>query len=190
MTVQQQLLEILADGSMHSGAALAERLGVSRTAVWKQLKQMGDLGVEFQAKAGQGYVLQAPIELLDAGRAWAEQNLDLRYAIPAPPVTEPQVVMNGNAALALGVVASGMEVCSMYPITPATSVSHELAEVIESYGGIVHQSEDEIAAAGVAIGASSGSGSAASASACASIAGSLAESSSSCCGPATRDSAK
>lgn len=42
----------------------------------------------------------------------------------------------------------------MYPITPATSVSHYLSEVFERFGGIVHQAEDEIAAAGVAIGAS------------------------------------
>jgi 2-oxoglutarate ferredoxin oxidoreductase subunit alpha len=42
----------------------------------------------------------------------------------------------------------------MYPITPATSVSHFLAEVFEKFGGILHQAEDEIAAAGVAIGAS------------------------------------
>ncbi len=42
----------------------------------------------------------------------------------------------------------------MYPITPATSVSHYLSEVFEKFGGIVHQAEDEIAAAGVAIGAS------------------------------------
>ncbi|MBI6045933.1 2-oxoacid:acceptor oxidoreductase subunit alpha, partial [Clostridium perfringens] len=64
------------------------------------------------------------------------------------------VVMNGNQALGLGAIASGMELCAMYPITPATSVSHYLADVFEGYGGIVHQSEDEIAAAGVAIGAS------------------------------------
>lgn len=42
----------------------------------------------------------------------------------------------------------------MYPITPATSVSHYLSEVFERFGGIVHQAEDEIAAAGVALGAS------------------------------------
>jgi 2-oxoglutarate ferredoxin oxidoreductase subunit alpha len=42
----------------------------------------------------------------------------------------------------------------MYPITPATSVSHYLAEVFTKFGGIVHQAEDEIAAVGVAIGAS------------------------------------
>jgi 2-oxoglutarate ferredoxin oxidoreductase subunit alpha len=42
----------------------------------------------------------------------------------------------------------------MYPITPATSVSHYLGEIFEEFGGIVHQAEDEIAAAGVALGAS------------------------------------
>jgi 2-oxoglutarate ferredoxin oxidoreductase subunit alpha len=54
----------------------------------------------------------------------------------------------------MGALASGMELCAMYPITPATSVSHFLAEVFEKFGGILHQAEDEIAAAGVAIGAS------------------------------------
>ena len=43
---------------------------------------------------------------------------------------------------------------AMYPITPATSVSHLLSEIFERFGGIVHQAEDEIAAAGVAIGSS------------------------------------
>jgi 2-oxoglutarate ferredoxin oxidoreductase subunit alpha len=42
----------------------------------------------------------------------------------------------------------------MYPITPATSASHYLADVFESFGGILHQAEDEIAAIGAAIGAS------------------------------------
>lgn len=42
----------------------------------------------------------------------------------------------------------------MYPITPATSVSHYLSEIYDDLGGIVHQAEDEIAAIGVAIGAS------------------------------------
>jgi len=47
-----------------------------------------------------------------------------------------------------------MEVCAMYPITPATSASHYLSEAFESVGGIVHQAEDEIAACAFAIGSS------------------------------------
>ncbi|MBW7933567.1 MAG: 2-oxoacid:acceptor oxidoreductase subunit alpha, partial [Gemmatimonadaceae bacterium] len=53
-----------------------------------------------------------------------------------------------------GAMASGMELCAMYPITPATSVTHYLSEVFEKFGGTIHQAEDEIAAAGAAIGAS------------------------------------
>jgi 2-oxoglutarate/2-oxoacid ferredoxin oxidoreductase subunit alpha len=99
-------------------------------------------------------IIDANIELLDAGRAWAEDNLDLRFAVPASRSSEPQVVMNGNAALALGVVASGMEVCAMYPITPATSASHYLSDIFEKVGCVVHQAEDEIAACAFAVGAS------------------------------------
>ncbi len=99
-------------------------------------------------------IIDANVELLNAGRAWAEANLDLRFLVPAKRATEPQVVMNGNSALALGVVASGMEVCAMYPITPATSTSHYLSNIFEKVGCVVHQAEDEIAACAFAIGAS------------------------------------
>ena len=92
--------------------------------------------------------------LLDAGYEWAEANLDIKYKIPATKSEEAQIVVNGNTSLALGVMASGMRVCAMYPITPATSASHYLSEVFQKVGGIVHQAEDEIAACAFAIGAS------------------------------------
>lgn len=99
-------------------------------------------------------VVDANIKLLEGGHRWARDHLDLYYSIPAVRSTEPQIVVNGNTALALGVLASGMEICAMYPITPATSASHYLAEVFEKVGGIVHQAEDEIAACAFAVGAS------------------------------------
>jgi 2-oxoglutarate ferredoxin oxidoreductase subunit alpha len=99
-------------------------------------------------------VIVPNVKLLEAGFDWAENNLDFKYQIPAKRSTEPQIVVNGNTALALGVLASGMEICAMYPITPATSVSHYLSNVFEKVGGIVHQAEDEIAACTFAIGAS------------------------------------
>ncbi len=94
------------------------------------------------------------LKLFNAGYTWAEEHLDFKFRIPSAGITEPQVVMNGNVALALGIIASGMEVCAMYPITPATSASHYLSEIFERVGGIVHQAEDEIAAIGFAVGAS------------------------------------
>jgi 2-oxoglutarate ferredoxin oxidoreductase subunit alpha len=99
-------------------------------------------------------VIEANVKLLDAGHAWGEANLPFKYRIPATRSTVPQIVVNGNTALALGVLASGMEICAMYPITPATSASHYLSDVFEKLGGMVHQAEDEIAACAFAIGAS------------------------------------
>jgi 2-oxoglutarate ferredoxin oxidoreductase subunit alpha len=99
-------------------------------------------------------VIKSNVALLEAGHEWAESHLDFKYRVPAARATEAQIVVNGNTALALGVMASGMDVCAMYPITPATSASHYLSEVFENVGGIVHQAEDEIAACAFAIGAS------------------------------------
>ncbi|MBL8325198.1 MAG: 2-oxoacid:acceptor oxidoreductase subunit alpha [Rubrivivax sp.] len=99
-------------------------------------------------------VIASNVKLMEAGFLWAEANLDFKYRIPAPKITEPQVVVSGNTAIALGVLASGMDICAMYPITPATSASHYLSECFEKVGGLVHQAEDEIAACAFAIGAS------------------------------------
>jgi len=99
-------------------------------------------------------VIASNVALLEAGWQWAESHLDFKYRVPAVKATAPQVVINGNTAIALGVLASGMDICAMYPITPATSASHYLSDVFERAGGIVHQAEDEIAACAFAIGAS------------------------------------
>ncbi len=99
-------------------------------------------------------VIDANVGLLEAGFAWARENFDLRIRIPATRPDQPLVVANGNTAIALGIVASGMKTCAMYPITPATSASHYLSEIFEKVGGFVHQAEDEIAACCFAIGAS------------------------------------
>jgi 2-oxoglutarate ferredoxin oxidoreductase subunit alpha len=110
------------------------------------------LAFTFRGKSKQ--VVETNLRLLEAGRAWTEANLAFGFRIPAPKTDAPQIVINGNTALALGILASGMEICAMYPITPATSVSHYLSEIFEKVGGVVHQAEDEIAACTFAIGAS------------------------------------
>ena len=94
------------------------------------------------------------VKLLELGYSWADEHLEVRVNVPTKHSAEGMVVMNGNQAIAFGAVAAGMELCAMYPITPATSVSHQLGEIFHKFGGVVHQAEDEIAAAGVAIGAS------------------------------------
>ncbi|MBW6390380.1 biotin--[acetyl-CoA-carboxylase] ligase [Billgrantia antri] len=65
------LIRLLSDGEFHSGEQLGDRLGVSRTAVWKQLKKLEALGIPFEAVKGQGYRLAMPLELLDGGKVVA-----------------------------------------------------------------------------------------------------------------------
>ncbi|KTB85318.1 bifunctional biotin--[acetyl-CoA-carboxylase] ligase/biotin operon repressor BirA [Pseudomonas syringae] len=60
------LLKLLADGAFHSGQVLGEVLGVSRSAVWKQLQQLeAELGIEFHKVRGRGYRLATPVSLLN-----------------------------------------------------------------------------------------------------------------------------
>ena len=60
------LINTLADGAFHSGQRLGELLGVSRTAVWKHLQKLADLGLEVESVKGRGYRIRGGLELLDA----------------------------------------------------------------------------------------------------------------------------
>jgi len=92
--------------------------------------------------------------LIRAGYDFAREHLEFCFEVPSEPRSQAMLVTNGNQALGLGVMASGMELLAMYPITPATAASHYLAGAFRKVGGFVHQAEDEIAAIGFAIGAS------------------------------------
>lgn len=105
------------------------------------------------ARRGQAMV-DVNLALVEGGYLWAQSNLPLRFRVPAKEDRGPMIVVNGNLAVGLGILAAGIEVCSMYPITPATSVSHYLSGAMSKLGGVVHQAEDEIAAIGFALGAS------------------------------------
>jgi 2-oxoglutarate/2-oxoacid ferredoxin oxidoreductase subunit alpha len=65
-----------------------------------------------------------------------------------------QVVMNGNEALAYGLIAAGVRFGAGYPITPWSDVMEILRRELPKYGGTFVQCEDEIASISMAIGAS------------------------------------
>ena len=65
-----------------------------------------------------------------------------------------QVVMNGNEALAYGLIAAGVRFGAGYPITPWSDIMELLRRELPKYGGTFVQCEDEIAAISMAIGAS------------------------------------
>ncbi len=64
--VQRQLIGLLNAQDWTSGSALAQTLGLSREAISKRIRRLGEWGVEVDTQAGRGYRLRAPLELLDA----------------------------------------------------------------------------------------------------------------------------
>lgn len=84
-TALLQLLDVLADGALHSGETLAQRFGISRAALAKRMTHLRDWGVDVAAQAGAGYRLHLPMERLDAAR--------IRAALaPAARTTQVQVL--------------------------------------------------------------------------------------------------
>ncbi|MDE2251016.1 MAG: biotin--[acetyl-CoA-carboxylase] ligase [Gammaproteobacteria bacterium] len=64
----QCVFDALSDGAVHSGEQLAAGHGVTRSAVWKAVGALQDLGVAIAATPNRGYRLAAPIVPLEAGR--------------------------------------------------------------------------------------------------------------------------
>jgi BirA family biotin operon repressor/biotin-[acetyl-CoA-carboxylase] ligase len=101
------LLQLLADGEVHSGESLALQLRQTRAAVWKGVERLRAIGIEVEALARRGYRLSRPVELLDVSRIRAEladdrkphlHNLELLFEVgstntrllssaPPPPST-------------------------------------------------------------------------------------------------------
>ena len=103
------LLQLLADGRLRSGTELADALGVSRTAIWKQLQCLDALGLELEAVRGHGYRLTSPLDLL------SEQGI--RGMLPAALGRKvsldlrPDVESTNQSLLALSSLSGGYEVC-------------------------------------------------------------------------------
>lgn len=65
---QKKILTLLADGQFHSGTGLAHALGISRSAIWKHVNTLTELGLQYSAVSGKGYRLDNPLELLAAAK--------------------------------------------------------------------------------------------------------------------------
>ncbi|UTW06442.1 bifunctional biotin--[acetyl-CoA-carboxylase] ligase/biotin operon repressor BirA [Pseudomonas benzenivorans] len=113
------LLRLLQDGRFHSGEALGAALGISRAAVWKQLRSLeAELELPIHKVRGRGYRLASPLRLLDecllasspSGQAWpvsvlhsvdstsseALRRLEARNAAPFIVLAERQSAGRGR----------------------------------------------------------------------------------------------
>ncbi len=109
-------------------------------------------------------VAEANLAAFNAGWSFGETTelLDVQYRVnPATDVAPGTYrTVNGTTALALGLIAASVRsglplLLASYPITPASELLHELSRHA-SFGVRTVQAEDEIAAAGMALGAAFG----------------------------------
>lgn len=77
------LLRLLSDGGFHSGEELGARLGISRTAVWKQLAAWRKRGLEVEVVTGKGYRLAAPLEWWSREQLLAGMSTEARSLVTA-----------------------------------------------------------------------------------------------------------
>jgi 2-oxoglutarate/2-oxoacid ferredoxin oxidoreductase subunit alpha len=108
-----------------------------------------------------------PIELnfgvVSAAATWVRDHITKQdpYRVERMDATGNQILIEGNAAAALGAVFGGVTVAAWYPITPSTSLIDELNDFLPRFRRGEHgeptyavvQAEDELAAAGMVFGA-------------------------------------
>lgn len=118
------------------------------------------IGEQFRTKPK---LVEPNLKALRIGRDYVHDNIKLRLPVRARKAngTAGKIMINGNEAAGLGAVYAGATVASWYPITPSTS----LAEAFEKHSSrlrrdpdgklkaAIIQAEDELAAAGMAVGA-------------------------------------
>jgi 2-oxoglutarate ferredoxin oxidoreductase subunit alpha len=103
---------------------------------------------------------------VDAGWRYAGEHFRepcrLRVERPAANANAGKILVDGNAAAALGCCFAGVGVVSWYPITPSSSLGESLTGYLEDHRRdrgtgkatfAVIQAEDELAAIGMALGA-------------------------------------
>ena len=103
-------------------------------------------------------VVAKNIEAIERGRQAISEQIGDRTGSweIAPADGKRRMFMIGNDAAALGALAAGSRFMAAYPITPASEIMEYMIKKLPLVGGAVIQTEDEIAAATMAIGANYG----------------------------------
>ena len=113
--------------------------------------------VERQLGRKGGELLRQNLQALETGYKYVEEHIgrESPFHLRGRETTAGErLVMSGNQALSLGVIAAGCKFYAGYPITPASDIMEFLAAQFPKLGGTMIQAEDEMAALAMAIGAS------------------------------------
>ncbi|MCC7508508.1 MAG: 2-oxoacid:acceptor oxidoreductase subunit alpha [Planctomycetes bacterium] len=112
--------------------------------------------------AGKQKAIDLNVPAVEFGYKWAAENLKKTdpYRVERMDANRGKIIIEGNAATALGLMFGGVSVVTWYPITPSSSLCEYLDEYLNKYRikdgkrtFAVVQAEDEIAAVGMLAGA-------------------------------------
>ena len=133
---------------------LAEMLGIEDGAIQAALSH------QLRAKEK---AVKVNLDSVALGRTYFKENLKKQdpFVVERRDLTRGKIMIEGNAAVALGALFGGCTVAAWYPITPASSVTETLEAYFNRYRKdakgknkfCVIQAEDEIAALGAVVGA-------------------------------------
>lgn len=113
---------------------------------------------------GKKKAVESNLQIIQAAAYWAQENLVKRdrYWVEEMNGTDGYIMTDGNSAAALGSIFGGVQFTAWYPITPASTLAESLIEFLPEFRQdpetgkdtyVVIQSEDELAAIGMAVGA-------------------------------------
>lgn len=77
-----QITSILSDMNYHDGDSIGVKLGITRSAVWKNIKKLEEYGIKVISVKNKGYALKTPLLLLDQEKIIKElDNPDVRLEV-------------------------------------------------------------------------------------------------------------
>lgn len=132
-----RLIEMLADGELHSGEKLSATMGVSRAAVWKQLKKLEVYGLEVIAERSRGYRLSHGLDLLDEHKL---QQCLINAGSAAGNVLEVKSVTGSTNADALAKVAETASPAVVTTEYQATGRGRRGKQWVSPYGANIYLS--------------------------------------------------
>ncbi len=92
-------------------------------------------------------------KMIQAGYDFVAANIIPTFSITTPKLSEKNnLVMTGNEAISLGAIASDCRIYATYPMTPASSILHVLAQYSESSKMVFRHVWDEIEAINLVVG--------------------------------------
>ncbi|HEU4523328.1 MAG TPA: 2-oxoacid:acceptor oxidoreductase subunit alpha [Thermoanaerobaculia bacterium] len=133
---------------------IAQLIGIEReeivAAITKQFK-------------GKQKAIDPNVQAIDKGMEWGQANLPRqnRWRIERMNATAGKIIIDGNAAAAIGAMFGGVTVVTWYPITPSSSLCESLIDYMKQHRigpdgkatFAIVQAEDELAAIGMVLGA-------------------------------------